>query len=224
MKKVFLMIQIIFYLLSNISYANIPVIDSAAIMQMVQEYQQLMSMYEEMQTQTMDLSQLYSDSLKWGSYDFFKYLNGLKKLSSNIERANDIISTDVVQGLKDYNKLYPGYDGIAVRNFGNDFKNRSTSLLKLLSAQIAVANDALANQKDINNSDKSSAAAVANLTLASLSNLNTQISAEIRAANAYRASKTQNDIDKKAELQNFIGGPYKKHDPSKYKTCIGECG
>ena len=27
----------------------------------------------------------------------------------------------------------------------------------------------------------------------------------------------------KAELNNFIGKPYKRHDPSKLKSCTGEC-
>ena len=224
MKK-FIMFSLIgaSFFTSQVFAQGYPVIDVAAITQMLKEFQELEALYEQMSTSANYLSHLDEDSKKWMSLDFTNYFNNINKLKNDVERANDIISSDTNTALDQYNKLYPGYDGSAVRNYANDFKIRSNSLLKVLSAQIAVADDALANQKDINNSDKSSAAAVANLTLASLSNLNTQMSAEIRAANTYRASQTQNNIDQKQELQNFIGDPYKKHDPSKYKSCVGEC-
>ncbi len=221
--KKLLIISLVFSIETNSYAGGVPVIDVAAIAQMAQQYQQLVQLYQQMQTSNNYLGQLNSDSLKWMSPEFSKYFANMKNLRVQIERANEILSTDINQSLEQYNKLYPGYDGYKIRNYTDDFKNRSNSLLKLLSAQIAVANEALANQKDIDTADKSSAAAVANLTLASLSNLNNQISSEIRAANAYRASQIQNETDKRLELQNFIGKPYKRHDPSKYKTCIGEC-
>lgn len=208
---------------SSFSYGTMPVVDYTAIAQLIKESEELTHIYDTMSESAISLSRLEADSKKWMSLNFSNYFNNINKLKSDLERANDILSTDTNRALEQYNKLYPGYDGSGIRNYANDFKMRSNSLLKLLSAQIAVADDALANQKDINNSDKSTEAAVANLTLASLSNLNTQISSEIRAANAYRASQTQNNIDQKEELQNFIGNPYKKHDPSTLKSCVGEC-
>lgn len=223
MRKLFLVTLIGMSLFHSLTFATMPVVDYTAIAQLIKEYEQLTNISSQMKQSAKYLSQLNNDSIKWMTADFSKYFNSINQLKNDLEKANDIISTDTNLGLQQYNKLYPGYDGFAIRNYAEDFKNRSNSLLKLLSAQIAIADDALANQKDINNSDKRSAAAVANLTLASLSNLNTQISAEIRAANAYRASQTQNNIDQKQELQNFIGNPYKKHDPSTLKTCVGEC-
>jgi hypothetical protein len=200
---------------SNYIFANLPVVDAAAIAQMVQQYQQLVQVYQEMKTSSNYLGQLNSDSLKWMSPEFSRYFNGLNNLSTQVEKVNSIISSST------FNNLYPGYDGIAVKNYEKEFRNRSESLLKVISNQIEVANQALANQKDINNADKSSAAAVANLTLASLSNLNMQMASEIKIANAFRANQIQNDVDKKNELKRFIGEPYKKHN--KYKSCMGEC-
>lgn len=213
--KKLLIISFVFSIETNSYAGGVPVIDVAAIAQMAQQYQQLVQLYQQMQTSNSYLGQLNSDSLKWMSPEFSRYYNSLKNLSTQAEKANQILSSST------FSNLYPGYDGLAIKNYEREFRIRSESMLKIIGNQLDVANQALANQRDINNADKSSAAAVANLTLASLSNLNTQIASEIKTANAFRANQIQNEVDKKNELKRFIGEPYKKHD--KYKTCMGEC-
>lgn len=37
------------------------------------------------------------------------------------------------------------------------------------------------------------------------------------------SSSKQSETEKKQELNNFIGKPYKRHDPSKFKSCVGDC-
>lgn len=37
------------------------------------------------------------------------------------------------------------------------------------------------------------------------------------------SSPKQSAFDQKKELNNFIGKPYKRHDPSKFKSCVGDC-
>ena len=212
--KTFLAISVFYH---GLSYANLPVVDAGAIAQMFEEYQELVKLYNEMTTASSDLNRLKDDSLRWESFNFSQYRTGLSTLSSDMEKAKKIISD-----VNKFTNLYPGFDNSSIRNYSNDFKTRSDTLLNLLSTQMSVANDALANQKDINNADTSNSAAVANLTLASLGNLNSQMSAEIRAANAYRATQVQNEVDQKQELQNFIGSPYKKHDDSQLKTWVGD--
>lgn len=206
------------FLISENVHANVPVIDVASVAQLAAQFNQLVKIYGEMSDAQNHLARLKGDSLKWESFEFNKYRNSLISLTNDIDIAKDIISD-----LNKFQNLYPGFDVYSIRKYSDLFNNRSTSLLNLLGKQIDIANDALANQKDINVSDTSNAAAVANLTLASLSNLNSQVSAEIRAANTYRAYQIQNEVDKKTELQRFIGQPYKKYDSSKYKTCVGEC-
>ena len=203
------------------SYAQWAVFDAGAIAEAVEEYGQLVQIYTQMMQARQFLNQLNGDSLKWMSVDFRNYFDNITKLKSEIEKVNDILSSDNNRVLDQFNTLYPGYNGDNHRNYEDDYKNRSSKLLTILENDIQVANDALANQKDINMSDKSSEAAVANLTLASLSNLNTQMASEIRSANAYRARKVQNEVDKKQELKNFIGQDHKKR--TNYKSCVGEC-
>ena len=76
------------------SYAQWAVFDAGAIAEAVEEYGQLVQIYTQMMQARQFLNQLNGDSLKWMSVDFRNYFDNITKLKSEIEKVNDILSSD----------------------------------------------------------------------------------------------------------------------------------
>ncbi|KAB8035611.1 hypothetical protein GCL60_16825 (plasmid) [Silvanigrella paludirubra] len=198
--------------------SGMPVVDIGSITQ-------LLAIYQQITTQLQLVQNLSNDVDAWKRLNWMTYRKHLQELITQIDSSREI-SRNVNNSLNDFNKYFPGfnYKGDSDRiNLSQEYMGRSSALLSLLSSQIQVANQAISNQEEqnLNSASLNSASQIAKSTLETLSQMNTLMASEMRAANSYRANQIQKENDDLTVINRFVGSKYNKKQDSTYKTWVG---